>query len=454
MLSKPDTYGLSKHKRILMIVGLVEGALALILFYLFIIGGANELKFTVFAFMLWYLIPYFLYKKRLYSSASKAVLLITTVLMLVLTWRGEGLKDETMLVFPALAAISILLGATRMFGLIFIVIIVNVFLMGYLNEIGYIHHQVKNGGISSSIFIVIIFVVVGIAMRQLAIDLLNSFNELNEYKNTLEEKVESRTKALSESQNKLAEAEKMASLGRLVAGISHEVNTPIGIALTASTHLTNKTEHFKEQVENGQLTRSAMNKFIETMDSSTSMVQKNLNRASSLISDFKNIAVISSVQRQSRFELSELIYSIVDTVKPVLDGAHSKVKFELVDIYVEQDIEAITQVFTNLLVNSCVHGFEEGQLGNEISIKSELINDELVQITYKDNGVGISSDVSQQIFEPFYTTKRNKGGTGLGMHIVYNIVVHSLNGSIDVHINETDKDLNGAKFVITFPIKN
>lgn len=240
------------------------------------------------------------------------------------------------------------------------------------------------------------------------------------------------TKYLRSTQNELVEKEKMASLGRLVAGVAHEVNTPIGIGVTAASHLEKELGKFEKKYENDSLTEDSFDTFLETMKKSSEILMKNLDRAASLIQSFKQVSVDQISDEDRKFYIKEYIDGIIISLKPKL-----KSKNLVIDISCSPGLQirstpgVFYQIFTNLILNSVIHGFPDEKEGL-INISCERIGNDL-KIIYSDNGKGMDPKDLENIFDPFFTTKRGLGGSGLGAHIVYNLVTQSLKGSIKAH---------------------
>jgi len=273
--------------------------------------------------------------------------------------------------------------------------------------------------------------------------------ELNE---NLEHKVHQRTQELEvsllnlqEAQSKLVESEKMSALGSLVAGISHEINTPLGIAVTASSHLSGIIKKFEQEYQSNQLKKSSLEALISCVQDSCVILMRNLERADELIQNFKQIAVDQSNEQIRSFELNIYLDKLIHSLKPQLNlNNHTIVVQSDHQINLISDPGAISQVLTNLIMNSIKHGFKAMNNG-QITIIITLIK-ETVSIDYQDNGLGLDAKQREKVFEPFYTTARATGGSGLGMSISYNIVTVKLAG--DINCIESSK---GAHFKITFP---
>ncbi|MCF2947920.1 HAMP domain-containing histidine kinase [Paraglaciecola aquimarina] len=375
--------------------------------------------------------------------------------MLSFVWQNSGLNDEVMLLFPLITAFSILFGSRKLLRIVFAIVVINIILLGVLNEYGIIQHTPPEGGILTAIFTLIIFVLITFTLGKFGTDLSNALENLNQHQNKLEENVAERTKELEVkiielniAHKQLNEAEKMASLGRLVAGISHEINTPVGVAVTAASHLQVKTQELEKRISQGSIKKSELEQFIETSIQSSLLINSNLQRAADLIGDFKNLAVLNTASRRSLFLLKPVMEEIIATVQPAIQEAKVQLIIHCKDtIEVFHDQGALAQILINLINNSCIHAFPSIQ---NATIKIDVNqNGSDISIAYSDNGIGLTDEVAEKIFEPFYTTKRNKGGTGLGMNIVYNLIKQTLLGSIKVKKNKP----SGTIFQINFPQK-
>ncbi|WP_274364577.1 sensor histidine kinase [Paenibacillus thermotolerans] len=249
------------------------------------------------------------------------------------------------------------------------------------------------------------------------------------------------------AQNQLVESEKMVALGSLVAGVSHEINTPVGVGVTAASYLEEKTKQFAEIYEQNQMKRSDLEEYMKTVRETASMLLTNLHRASELIRSFKQVAVDRSVDAKRKFQVSGYIKEILTSLQPNLKKTKHRVVVEGDErIELFSDPGALSQIITNLIMNSLIHAYSSDDEGT-ISIHIREDGRQAV-ITYADDGKGMPEDVVKRIFEPFFTTNRGKGGTGLGMHIVYNLVTQSLGGTVKV-----DSALGkGTRFTILIPM--
>lgn len=253
---------------------------------------------------------------------------------------------------------------------------------------------------------------------------------------------------LRDTQNQLIESEKLAALGRLVAGVSHEINTPLGIGITSISFLEKECDDIMKVVEDNQLTRKNLDDFLDGLKLTTKLVLTNLKNAAGLVNKFKQIAVDQSTEELRDFNLHEYLDGIIQSLSPQLKHTNYTVNLSCPeDISIRSYPSILTQIITNLVMNSLIHGFDNRNHG-EMKLSVEPIEDKKLIIHYTDDGVGISEDHIEKIFEPFFTTKRGQGGVGLGLNIVYNLITRTLNGKIEVE-SEVGK---GVHFIIQVPI--
>ena len=237
---------------------------------------------------------------------------------------------------------------------------------------------------------------------------------------------------LRETQNSLIEAEKLAALGRLVAGVAHEVNNPVGISLTVASSLERKTALFADEVGRGNLKRSSLNEFLETSRDAASQLVANLNRAAELIQSFKQVAADRNYSDQRIFDLGDLTEQVVMSLRPGLRKHHLTLSVDCQpNLTMNSYPGPYGQVLTNLFLNSVAHAFPDGKPG-AVDIQVRESGKDNVEIIFSDNGCGMSLDVRRRAFDPFFTTRRDQGGTGLGLHIVYSIVTNRLGGRLDL----------------------
>ncbi|ASG66387.1 histidine kinase [Idiomarina piscisalsi] len=251
----------------------------------------------------------------------------------------------------------------------------------------------------------------------------------------VEERTESLTKALDnfkQAQERLIETEKMAALGKLVAGVAHEVNTPLGISVTAVTHCEHRLKKLKQAFTEGSISKKQLNQFIDDTFEAYALLNNNLERAATLIQNFKKTAVDQSSFELVECELKNYLHALTLSLKPMV-----KKKKVSIDIRCDEATTlrtyqgALAQIVTNLISNTNEHAFVEPDEEHRILISAEPERDG-VQFVFSDNGKGIDSDTLKDIFEPFFTTSRHNGGSGLGLSIVYNLVTQKLKGEISV----------------------
>lgn len=253
-------------------------------------------------------------------------------------------------------------------------------------------------------------------------------------------------KELNKAKERLLEAEKMASLGELSAEVSHEVATPVGISITSSSFLLEQITDLEHALTQNKVSKKSIENFIENANKSTLLLTNNLHRASELLTSFKHIAVDQASDKIRMVNISNYIDEIIQSMHPKLKKTNHSIKVhcdENIEIYSHPG--AIAQIIINLVLNSISHGFEKINNG-EITIDVKFHNNKLL-IDYKDDGHGITQEAMERLFEAFYTTKSETGGTGLGTHIVKNLVVDTLNGNITAHSEEGE----GLSYHIELP---
>ncbi|NWK77005.1 HAMP domain-containing sensor histidine kinase [Aquitalea sp. LB_tupeE] len=252
---------------------------------------------------------------------------------------------------------------------------------------------------------------------------------------------------LVQTQQTLVESEKLASLGSLVAGVAHEINTPVGITLTTASHLATTTLHITEKLDNGGIKKSDFQAYLDSARECCDLILSNSERAASLIHSFKQVAVDQTSEQRRDFQLNDYLSEIVTSLRPRFKRSQTNITIDCEDdLLLDSYPGAISQVVTNLLVNALVHGFEEKPGGN-IHIRAERYQAAEVRLSIQDDGKGIPVENINRVFDPFFTTRRGNGGSGLGLHIVYNIIRQRLGGTIEVH-SEVGK---GSIFTITMP---
>jgi PAS domain S-box-containing protein len=293
-----------------------------------------------------------------------------------------------------------------------------------------------------------------ITARRQAEDALRQLNE------TLEGRVRRRTAQLEQAnqeltralnqltsaQKQLVESEKMAALGGLVAGIAHEINTPVGIGVTAASHLEARTQALRDAYQDGRLGRSDLESYLSVCAESTRMILSNLERAAALIRSFKQVAVDQSSEQRRVFRLRAYLDEVLLSLRPRLKNTGHVVTVACdPELTMDSYPGAVSQIVANLVLNSLLHAFAPGQAGR-IDIAATLEAD-TVRLVYADNGQGMAPGLVEKIFEPFFTTRRGRGGTGLGLHILYNLVTQRLHGTVACHSAQGQ----GATFTMLLP---
>jgi signal transduction histidine kinase len=251
---------------------------------------------------------------------------------------------------------------------------------------------------------------------------------------------------LSKAQDRLLEAEKMASLGQLSAEVSHEINTPIGISITSTSYLADIITKLQQDITAQKLSKRTIDCFISNAQHSVKLLSNNLQRAAELITSFKQVAVDQTNDKVRLINISKYLDEIIQSIHPKLKKTNHCVKINCdphIEVYTHPG--AIAQIIINLIINSIIHGFHDVNRGT-INIDVTIEKQRLI-ILYRDNGAGIGEEQFEKLFDPFYTTQADKGGTGLGTHIIKNLVVDTLNGSIDAYSGSE----GGLSYRMTLP---
>jgi len=267
--------------------------------------------------------------------------------------------------------------------------------------------------------------------------------EIRQLNQSLEQKINGRTQALKTSnqdllntletlhqyQNQIVETEKMASLGQMVAGVAHEVNTPIGLGVTASTLMQDRLADIQTAFDEKKLTSNQLQRFLSESNENLGIIYRNLERAASLIRSFKQVAVDQSNENRRQFSVSQLVNEVLLSLRPNLKKTQHEVIVECDEkLEIDSKPGPLNQILINLIMNSLIHAFEhieKGQIKIQIRVEQNRC-----YVHYEDNGSGVPEHIKKRIFDPFVTTKRGEGGSGLGMHLVYNLVTQALNGKI------------------------
>jgi NO-binding membrane sensor protein with MHYT domain/two-component sensor histidine kinase len=261
-------------------------------------------------------------------------------------------------------------------------------------------------------------------------------------------RAEAALRELKATQQILIQAEKMASLSQLTAGVAHEINTPIGTALTAATALQRRTREFVASVTAGTITKTAAVSYAGIAAEGTDLIVSNIMRAAELIRSFKQVAVDQTSGERREFALDTYLQEIVRSLSPRLKQTPHRVSVDCpADLRMSSFPGALSQIITNLIINSIVHAYPGNRAGS-ILLRARRLERDRVELVYSDDGVGIPAANLDRIFDPFFTTSRATGGTGLGMHIVYNLVTQTLKGAIAVESSSC-----GTRFTVNFPMQ-
>ncbi|MBT9459122.1 MAG: HAMP domain-containing protein [Burkholderiaceae bacterium] len=303
---------------------------------------------------------------------------------------------------------------------------------------------------------------VGAAMERMRKALLSAFETLRNHAQTLEEQVGQRTAELTTTnaelmqtlahlktaQEGLVESQKLASLGRMVAGVAHELNTPLGNAMTVASTLEYRYDQLQEMLTGGTaLRKSLLMALVQDTQQGHDILLRNLRKAADLVLNFKQVATDQTSDRRREFDLAEVIDEVLLMTQPRYRHTPFKIETQLEDgLSMDSYPGSLGQVLTNLLMNSLVHAFE-GRSEGHVWIKSHALDGDRVLLTVQDDGVGMEDAVRRRIFDPFFTTKLGQGGSGLGMNIVHNIVTRVLGGQIEV----SSTPEGGARFEIVLP---
>jgi signal transduction histidine kinase len=276
----------------------------------------------------------------------------------------------------------------------------------------------------------------------------------NENRQFVEDELRKRNSELATSmetlqmaKDQLVESERMASLGGLVAGIAHDVNTPLGVSVTATSFLQERVVNLQTAFEDKTLTGSTMTSFLTDAQQTITLLTNNLNRASDLISSFKQVAVDQASEAEREINVRHYLSEVVHSLAPNFKKTQHSIEIHCPnDLIIHCAPGVLAQIFTNMIMNSLIHGFDNKTKGT-IKIDISLEDGSLV-INYEDDGQGLPEGTLAQHFDAFFTTRRGKGGSGLGTHIMYNLVTQTLKGDIKAF----SKVHQGLRYLITIPL--
>lgn len=253
---------------------------------------------------------------------------------------------------------------------------------------------------------------------------------------------------LTHAKEQLMRSEKMAALGSLVAGVAHELNTPIGIGLTVASTLLDQTQALLKDVSQGELRKSTLQNYLNSAEKGTELLLTALSNASELVSNFKQVAVDQTSSNRRSFLLKQVLEEIVSTLAPIINATPFNLELDLEEgIELDSFPGPLGQVINNLVANAISHGFDGRQCGT-MRLVARRLDVDSVEIRFEDDGVGIPRKNLARVFDPFFTTRLGKGGSGLGMNIVYNIVTDVLGGAINLDSSPG----TGTRVIIKIPL--
>jgi len=252
---------------------------------------------------------------------------------------------------------------------------------------------------------------------------------LNEEVQAMNEELMYTNEKMRDMQGFLVESEKMAALGNMVAGISHEINTPVGVGVTAASSLVDMIHDLRTMKQHNQLTNEDFDSYLEDIEKTSTIILKNLNRASRLVQSFKQLSIDQSIEPRRRFNIKNYLEEILISLSPTIKKTKVVITYTCnSELEIDGYPGAFAQIITNLVLNSLSHGYAPDMMGKIHLEFSETKDD--IKLVYSDDGLGMTDAVLSKIFDPFYTTKRGAGGSGLGLFVVYGLITKQFGGSI------------------------
>lgn len=286
-------------------------------------------------------------------------------------------------------------------------------------------------------------------VEERTVELKRSFDKIEKQRQEIQLYNQELERLVKERTDELVESEKLAALGGLVSGLAHEINTPLGIGVTSVSFMHEKITELHNRYQEGTMKRSDLERFLQKSEESAEYILMNLKRVSELVQSFKKLSIDQSTQEKRFFNVKEYIHYVLLSLRPRLKKTNHTINIdcdEQLEVY--SDPGLFSQVITNLIMNSLIHGFENIDAG--IIIIKAWISDSFFQILYSDSGKGMDTETKKNMFNPFFTTKRGAGNTGLGMHIISNIITQNYGGKISC----TTQPHKGVEFKITIPIES
>ena len=358
----------------------------------------------------------------------------------------EGLRERTN---SLIIRLSIITGVAILFTATAIYILMRRKLKDPLDKLMSGVQSIQEGNMDVQVDITVNneLATLGNSFNKMTEQILQKSKELQQANDTLESKVKARTEDLQNAQQQLILAEKMASLGQLVAGVAHEINTPLGNSITALSFNSEAQKNIQKKFDEKTLTVADFGQFLETTGESMSLMHTNLRKASELVQTFKNVAVNQSVEEVIEFSLKDHVHEVLVTLRPQTKQTQVNINVDVPDdLMITSFPGAYYHIISNMIVNSLRHAFPDKQGTIQISIHREQ---DKLHLHYEDDGEGMDEATKNRIFDPFFTTKRGDGGTGLGMYMTYNIVTQRLGGNITV-VSEKGQ---GTQFDIVVPLE-
>jgi signal transduction histidine kinase/ligand-binding sensor domain-containing protein len=269
------------------------------------------------------------------------------------------------------------------------------------------------------------------ALRQRQLELSALIEQRTRELSLAKERAEDTLLRLEGTQKQLVAAEKMASLGQLVAGVAHEINTPIGIALTAASHLEELASEAQNKLDDNRVTRGDLVRWKQEIGEASRLIVGSLQRAGTLVASFKQVSVDQSSGQRRRFRLQEFLREVHTSLQPGLRRTPHRLEIECTaDIELDSYPGALFQIITNLVNNAVMHAFTDGRTGTMRIVASSRAG--RLELVFADDGAGMSAEIARRAFDPFFTTRRGSGGSGLGLHVVHNLVTQLLGGEIEL----------------------
>ena len=376
-----------------------------------------------------------------------------------------GTYDSAMMILPA-GMMSIAMVANprpvALFSLVTLAAtgVVAVFTMQGWNSNAMFFEHVKDDPVDVIVVIAVI-AFAGIVATYVSFILTGLLRTLAKHQATLEDSVARRTRQLAQSndelratmatldhaRDELVRGEKLAGLGNLVAGVAHELNTPIGNSAVAASTLHNRAEEFARHYAAGSLKRSELKDFIDTCIEGSDLIMRSTQRAHELVASFKQVAVDQTSDRRRPFNLEEAVEDVLRSLRPSFSGSPWIMDKDITPgIVCDGYPGPLSQVLTNLIQNAVLHGFA-GRTRGHVHISGGAIDADTLRMTVTDDGKGIPAESLGRIFDPFFTTRLGQGGSGLGLTIVHNLVTSLLGGRIEVE----SKPGEGTRFIVTLP---